>query len=88
MCLRTGLRVSAECGSRMFRPRKPEERRILVCPKCGVTVDRDVNAAKNVLARGLRFKPIGLPVEAMESVCNPSVDGNQLVKLKPHEPTN
>jgi transposase len=28
-------------------------------------VDRDVNAARNILARGLRFRPIALPIEAM-----------------------
>jgi len=28
-------------------------------------VDRDVNAARNILARGLRFRPDALPVEAM-----------------------
>jgi putative transposase len=50
------------CGEHM----KPEENRILRCPSCGYTVDRDVNAAKNILAAGrLRFGLVGLASEAM-----------------------
>ncbi len=49
------------CGHKML----PEENRQLHCPKCGLTVDRDVNAARNILARGLRFKPVGSANEAM-----------------------
>jgi len=51
------------CGSRMARI--PEENRKLHCPTCGLTVDRDVNAARNILARGVSFAPIALPTEAM-----------------------
>jgi putative transposase len=50
------------CGQKM----KPEENRTLRCPSCGYTVDRDVNAAKNILAAGtLRFGVVGLAGEAM-----------------------
>jgi putative transposase len=49
------------CGHRVL----PEENRQLHCPNCGLTVDRDVNAARNILARGLRFKPVGSAHEAM-----------------------
>jgi transposase len=49
------------CGSRM----KPEENRQLKCCSCGFTVDRDVNAARNILARALRFGAIASATEAM-----------------------
>ena len=52
------------CGSRMVRI--PEESRMLRCPKCNVTVDRHVDAARSILARGVRLTPYGLPVEAMK----------------------
>ena len=78
----------AKCGSRMVSARKPEERRVLECSKCGFTVDRDVNAAMNLAARGLRFKPVASASEAMVSVFNPSVDADELTKLVPHEPTS
>ena len=50
------------CGSRTY----PNEQRGLYCAKCGTTVDRDVNAARNILAKGaLRFGANGPPGEAM-----------------------
>lgn len=49
------------CGHRVL----PEEDRKLHCPNCGLVVNRDVNAARNILARGLRFKPVGSAGEAM-----------------------
>jgi len=51
----------AECGSKM----KPEEHRMLFCTSCNVVVDRDINAAKNILARGTRVVPVGAAGEAM-----------------------
>jgi putative transposase len=56
-------RKCSMCGSRMARI--PEENRLLTCHSCGFRVDRDVNAARNILARGLRFGPVAHPVEAM-----------------------
>jgi putative transposase len=49
------------CGHRVL----PEENRKLHCANCGLTIDRDVNAARNIAARGLRFKPVGSASEAM-----------------------
>ena len=49
------------CGSRMI----PEENRQLKCRSCGFTVDRDVNAARNILARALRFRAVASASEAM-----------------------
>jgi putative transposase len=58
------------CGSRM----KPEENRQLKCRSCGFTVDRDVNAARNILARALRFGAVASAGEAM--VQEPQRTGN------------
>jgi putative transposase len=85
----TSVRCSI-CGSRMAR--KPEENRQLKCPSCGFAVDRDVNAARNILARGVRFAPVALPVEAMvqepRSAGNPESRWRRVNELKPHEPTS
>ena len=35
------------------------------CRSCGFTVDRDVNAARNILARALRFGAVASAREAM-----------------------
>ncbi|MFI5416823.1 MAG: RNA-guided endonuclease InsQ/TnpB family protein [Nitrososphaerales archaeon] len=51
----------AVCGSKTV----PEEHRMLFCPCCKAVIDRDVNAAKNILARGTRVVPIGATSEAM-----------------------
>jgi putative transposase len=77
--------TSARC-SMCGHPVLPEENRQLHCPKCGLTIDRDVNAAKNIVARGLRFKPVGSASEAMVQEPNagqtrpkviPKVDADQ-----------
>jgi len=49
------------CGGKM----KPEENRMLKCRSCRFKVDRDLNAAKNILARGMRFVPGAPQKEAM-----------------------
>jgi putative transposase len=57
--------TSAKCSMCGHKGMLPEENRQLHCPKCNLTIDRDVNAAKNIVARGLRFKPVGSAIEAM-----------------------
>src|SRR3990172_5072253 len=64
------------CGSRM----KPEENRQLKCRSCGFTVDRDVNAARNTLAIGMRFVPVASASEAMVAVQRRPVDADELTK--------
>ena len=50
------------CGQKM----RPEENRMLRCPSCGYRVDRDVNAARNILEAGrLRFDLIDLASEGV-----------------------
>lgn len=51
----------AICGSKLV----PEEHRQMFCPSCTSIVDRDVNAAKNILLRGIRVMPDGIADEAM-----------------------
>lgn len=55
------------CGRRL----KPEENRTMKCQNCGLTIDRDVNAARNILALGLRFRPAAQPLEAMVAELQP-----------------
>ena len=54
------------CGSRTY----PNGLRTLHCLKCDISIDRDVNAARNILAkgRGVRFTPDGPPEARKEAV--------------------
>ncbi|MGA2875038.1 MAG: transposase [Nitrososphaerales archaeon] len=62
--------TSAKC-SRCGSETSPEENRMLHCTYCGVQIDRDKNAAINIMKRGweklfsVRFRPIGLSSEAV-----------------------
>ena len=42
------------CGARQ---KMPQHIRVYDCPKCGLSMDRDVNAAKNMLVEGLKQIP-------------------------------
>ncbi len=50
------------CGLKII----PEENRIVRCTGCGLCIDRDVNAARNILGRGMRFVPNAVQCEAMK----------------------
>lgn len=51
----------AICGSKLV----PEEHRKMSCSFCKTSVDRDVNAARNILLRGTGVVPDGITVEAV-----------------------
>ena len=57
-----------ECGS--YREKMPLNIREWTCPDCGTNHDRDVNAAKNILAAGLAVSVCGDKVRPKE--CAPS----------------
>jgi IS605 OrfB family transposase len=69
------------CGVQMVS----EENRMLRCNSCGFMVDRDVNAAKNILARGPRFGPVAPAIEAM--VQEPSREREEILKVDAGELT-
>ncbi len=48
--------ICSSCGAYV---KKDLSVRVHVCPACGLTIDRDVNAARNILARALSQNPQG-----------------------------
>ncbi len=73
----------SECGARLVS----EENRQMYCERCDVHVDRDVNASRNILARGMRaarpwFVPNGTAVEAVKRSCL-KIQGKKLVTATP-----
>jgi putative transposase len=53
----------SNCGGGMKEP--PEEHPMLTCRGCGLVIDRDLNAAKNILSRALRSGAVGPANEGM-----------------------
>ncbi|MEX0861670.1 RNA-guided endonuclease InsQ/TnpB family protein [Nitrosopumilus sp.] len=52
----------SECGSKLV----PEENRMMICNSCKTIVDRDINASRNILNRGMRFVPHAVQSEVMK----------------------
>ena len=48
-----GKHTSLDCPECAVRTAKPSSQRSYDCCACGLTIDRDWNAAKNIQARGL-----------------------------------
>jgi transposase len=64
-------------------PGRNEENRTLKCYSCGFTVYRDVNAARNILAAGmraLRFGAVASASEAMVAIQRRPVDADELTQ--------
>jgi len=55
-------KACSECGS--IAHKMPLNVRSWICPHCGASHDRDINAAKNIRAEGLRMLAGGTPVTA------------------------
>lgn len=78
----------SKCGNRLI----PEENRKMYCPYCNMHIDRDDNAAVNIMKRGLQklfwkwFRPGGLsgeavkgnPVKELTTEVIPGVDDGQV----------
>ena len=69
------------CGARQKIPRGEK---VYTCPSCGMVLDRDVNAARNILAEGMKEKKI--PVDCGEfkpmETCASAVAG--ISEMIPH----
>ena len=54
LCLKVNpAYTSQDCSTGGDRVKKPLSHRVHSCPKCGLEIDRDLNAALNILGRGL-----------------------------------
>jgi len=67
----------AVCESKILESTNRE----VYCPNCKTLMDRDVNAAKNILARALRFKAVGLANEAVKGNPEQVILGVEASKL-------
>ena len=61
------------CGDRMVFSK---ESRTLRCPSCGLYIDRDVNAPRNILSAGLRLRLSGLDRFGLKGLSGEAVKGN------------
>ena len=51
----------------------PLSERTYECPECGAVIDRDVNAATNILNVGMANYPELMPVEGVEALCEAGI---------------
>jgi putative transposase len=71
------------CGYKTLESTK----RKLWCPRCGAILDRDANAARNIIAAGgLRFSPNGPPLEAVVEEREPT-DATLILKVDGGKPS-
>jgi putative transposase len=68
--------LCSACGHNYGK--KPLKVRIWTCPKCGVTHDRDLNAARNVLAEGRSVAACGGGVRPGETLAGADEAGTTL----------
>lgn len=54
----------SECGLKLI----PEENRMMSCTNCKTIIDRDINASRNILNRGMRFVPNAVQSEAVKQL--------------------
>ena len=68
--------ICSNCGSIV---RKKLSDRVHKCPRCGLEIDRDVNAARNILQRGGKQLPEGTPggtkVPTLVEILIPGTEG-------------
>ena len=63
--------TGTDCSVCSHRQKMPLEKRVFECGGCGVVTDRDVNASRNILQRGL-----ALAGWDMKQVASPGASGN------------
>lgn len=56
--------TTQDCSACGYRQLMPLSKRVYDCPECGLSLDRDVNAARNILALGLQSYRDTVPEEA------------------------
>lgn len=77
-------KTCSACGS--ICDKMPLDVRAWACAKCGTHHDRDINAAKNIRAEGLRILAGGAPASAGGGSVSPGKRRNPSARLLPKKP--